>query len=292
MWQDVLTEKKKQTEDILQTVLQTEETDLSILYESMNYSLLAGGKRIRPILFLLVLDVLGAKPQGAMTVAAAIECVHTYSLIHDDLPQMDDDAYRRGRLTNHKVYGAGMATMAGDGLLTEAIHLIAAEETIPAEQRCKLISVLTKAAGPLGMVGGQALDISAEGKALTAAELLRMDEKKTGALLTAPVDMASILGDADEETRAALHQYARHLGLLFQITDDLLDETGNLEEMGKEPGMDAKMHKSTYVTILGKEKAEEAAKKEMADALDALACLGEKAGILKSLTQYVWQRTK
>ncbi len=290
--QDVLAEKKKQIEATLQTLLQTEETDLSVLYESMNYSLLAGGKRIRPILFLSVLDVLGAKPEGALTVAAVIECVHTYSLIHDDLPQMDDDAYRRGRLTNHKVYGAGMATMAGDGLLTEAFRLLAEEETIPAARRCKLLSVLTKAAGPSGMVGGQALDISAEEKVLSAAELSRMDALKTGALLTAPVDMAAILGEADEETRAALHEYAIHLGLLFQMTDDLLDATGQLETMGKVPGMDEKRHKSTYVTILGKEAAKEAARKEAKAACDALSALGEKADGLKELARLVWQRTE
>ena len=290
--QDVLAEKKKRIEDTLQTLLEPEETELSVLYESMNYSLLAGGKRIRPILFLLVLDVLGANPQGAMTVAAAIECVHTYSLIHDDLPQMDDDDYRRGRLTNHKVYGAGMATMAGDGLLTEAFHLLAAEEMIPAAKRCALLSVLAEAAGPSGMVGGQALDISAEGKSLSAAELSRMDAKKTGALLTAPVDMAAILGEADEKTRAALHDYATHLGLLFQMTDDLLDATGRLETMGKAPGMDEKQHKSTYVTIFGKEAAEDIAAKEAAAAAEALAGFGEEADTLRHLAQVVWQRTK
>ncbi len=292
MWRDVLAEKKSAVERALQTLLQTEETDLSVLFAAMNYSLLAGGKRIRPILFLLTLNVLGAKPEGAMSVAAAIECVHTYSLIHDDLPQMDDDDYRRGKPTNHKVYGAGMATMAGDGLLTEAFHLLASEETISAETRCRLISVLAKAAGPVGMVGGQAIDISAEGKILTAAELARMDEKKTGALLTAPVDMAVILAGADAERGAALHRYATHLGLLFQITDDLLDATGDLETMGKAPGMDAQKHKSTYVTILGKAAAKDAAQKEMTAACEALADFGEEAEILRNLARYIGQRTE
>lgn len=292
MWRDVLAEKKSAVERALQTLLQTEETDLSVLFAAMNYSLLAGGKRIRPILFLLTLDVLGAKPKGAMSVAAAIECVHTYSLIHDDLPQMDDDDYRRGKPTNHKVYGAGMATMAGDGLLTEAFHLLASEETISAETRCRLISVLAQAAGPVGMVGGQALDISAEGKILTAAELARMDEKKTGALLTAPVDMAAILAGADGKRAAALHRYATHLGLLFQITDDLLDATGDLETMGKAPGMDAQKHKSTYVTILGKAAAKDAAQKEMTAACEALSDFGEEAEILRDLARYIGQRTE
>ncbi len=292
MWRDVLAEKKSAVERALQTLLQTEETDLSVLFAAMNYSLLAGGKRIRPILFLLTLDVLGANPEGAVSVAAAIECVHTYSLIHDDLPQMDDDNYRRGKPTNHKVYGAGMATMAGDGLLTEAFHLLASEETISAETRCRLISVLAQAAGPVGMVGGQVLDISAEGKILTAAELARMDEKKTGALLTAPVDMAVILAGADEKRGDALHRYATHLGLLFQITDDLLDATGDLETMGKAPGMDAQKHKSTYVTILGKAAAKDAAQKEITAACEALANFGEEAEILKNLARYIGGRTE
>ena len=292
MPQDVLREKKAEIEEVLSNLLHAENPALRTLYESMNYSLLAGGKRIRPALFLLTLDALGAKPTGALTVAAAMECVHTYSLIHDDLPQMDNDDYRRGRLTNHKVYGAGMATMAGDGLLTEAFRLIAGEETIAAEQRCELISILAKAAGPSGMVGGQAIDIESEGKLLSADELCFMDACKTGCLLTAPVDMAAVLAEADAETKAALHDYALHLGILFQITDDLLDSVGDLKEMGKEPGMDAVMHKSTYVTILGKEKAAALAEKEAEAALSALSELGEKAKTLRDLVSFILHRTK
>ena len=292
MPQDVLREKKAEIEEVLSNLLHAENPAYRTLYESMNYSLLAGGKRIRPALFLLTLDALGAKPTGALTVAAAMECVHTYSLIHDDLPQMDNDDYRRGRLTNHKVYGAGMATMAGDGLLTEAFRLIAGEETIAAEQRCELISILAKAAGPSGMVGGQAIDIESEGKLLSADELCFMDACKTGCLLTAPVDMAAVLAEADAETKAALHDYALHLGILFQITDDLLDSVGELKEMGKEPGMDAVMHKSTYVTILGKEKAAALAEKEAEAALSALSELGEKAKTLRDLVSFILHRTK
>ena len=292
MPQDVLREKKAEIEEVLSNLLHAENPALRTLYESMNYSLLAGGKRIRPALFLLTLDALGARPEGALTVAAAMECVHTYSLIHDDLPQMDNDDYRRGRLTNHKVYGAGMATMAGDGLLTEAFRLIAGEETIAAEQRCELISILAKAAGPSGMVGGQAIDIESEGKLLSADELCFMDACKTGCLLTAPVDMAAVLAEADAETKAALHDYALHLGILFQITDDLLDSVGDLKEMGKEPGMDAVMHKSTYVTILGKEKAAALAEKEAEAALSALSELGEKAKTLRDLVSFILHRTK
>ena len=292
MPQDVLREKKAEIEEVLSNLLHAENPALRTLYESMNYSLLAGGKRIRPALFLLTLDALGARPEGALTVAAAMECVHTYSLIHDDLPQMDNDDYRRGRLTNHKVYGAGMATMAGDGLLTEAFRLIAGEETIAAEQRCELISILAKAAGPFGMVGGQAIDIESEGKILSADELRFMDACKTGCLLTAPVDMAAVLAEADAETKAALHEYATHLGILFQITDDLLDSFGDLKEMGKEPGMDAAKHKSTYVTILRKEQAAALAEEEAEAAVSALSELGEKAKTLRDLVSFILHRTK
>ena len=292
MSQDVLQEKKAIIENVLSDLLHAENPAHRTLYESMNYSLLAGGKRIRPALFLLTLDALGASPTGALTVAAAIECVHTYSLIHDDLPQMDNDDYRRGRLTNHKVFGAGMATMAGDGLLTEAFRLISGEETIAAEQRCELIFILAKAAGPSGMVGGQAIDIESEGKRLSADELRFMDACKTGCLLTAPVDMAAVLAEADAETKAALHDYALHLGILFQITDDLLDSTGDLQQMGKEPGMDAAMHKSTYVTILGKEKAEVLAEKEAKAALFSLSGFGAKAETLRELVSMILHRTK
>ena len=292
MPQDVLQEKKAIIENVLSDLLHAENPAHQTLYESMNYSLLAGGKRIRPALFLLTLDALGASPAGALTVAAAIECVHTYSLIHDDLPQMDNDDYRRGRLTNHKVFGAGMATMAGDGLLTEAFRLISGEETIGAEQRCELIFILAKAAGPSGMVGGQAIDIESEGKRLSADELRFMDACKTGCLLTAPVDMAAVLVKADAEMKAALHDYASHLGILFQITDDLLDSTGDLQEMGKEPGMDAAMHKSTYVTILGKEKAEALAEEEAKVALSLLSGFGAKAETLRELVSMILHRTK
>ncbi len=292
MPQDVWKDKKAMIEEVLSGLLHAENPAHRTLYESMNYSLLAGGKRIRPALFLRALDAMGVKPAGALTVAAAIECVHTYSLIHDDLPQMDNDDYRRGRPTNHKVYGAGMATMAGDGLLTEAFRLIAGEEMIAAPLRCELISILAKAAGPSGMVGGQAIDIESEGKLLSAGELRFMDACKTGSLLTAPVDMAAVLAETDAETKAALHDYASHLGILFQITDDLLDSSGDLKEMGKAPGMDAAMHKSTYVTILGKEKAEALAKEEAEAALSALSCFVEKVEPLRDLISFILHRTK
>lgn len=292
MIQQILNEKKQQVEDRLRQLLRTEEPAHRTLYESMNYSLLAGGKRIRPALFLMALDMLGRPSEAYLDAACALECVHTYSLIHDDLPQMDDDDYRRGRLTNHKVYGAGMATMAGDGLLTFAFELLAGMETVPAALRCRLIRILAQAAGPEGMVGGQAQDIEAERRQLTLEELRTLDRCKTGCLLCAPLDMAAVLAEADDETAEALHAYGVHLGQLFQITDDLLDVSGSLEEMGKEPGQDAVMHKATYVSLAGESGARRLAEQEAARAIEALSALGREADALRELAAWLLHRTK
>lgn len=292
MIQQILNEKKQQVELRLRHLLRTEEPALRTLYASMNYSLLAGGKRIRPALFLMALDLLGQPSGDYLDAACALECVHTYSLIHDDLPQMDDDDYRRGRLTNHKVYGAGMATMAGDGLLTFAFELLAGMEQVPAAVRCRLIRILAQAAGPDGMVGGQAQDIEAERRRLTLEELRTLDRCKTGCLLCAPLDMAAVLAEADAPVAEALHAYGIQLGQLFQITDDLLDVSGSLEEMGKEPGQDAVMHKATYVTLAGEAGARALAEQEAVRAVQALAGMGQEAEDLRELAAWLLHRTK
>ena len=291
MVRDILKEKKDIIEERLSWLLTADILEHRRLYEAMNYSLLAGGKRIRPALFLMVLDVLGQESMLYLDAACAIECVHTYSLIHDDLPQMDNDPYRRGKPTNHMVYGAGMATMAGDGLLTYAFGLLAGMNGIPADTRCRLISILAAAAGPAGMVGGQAQDIESENKQLTIEMLHTMDRCKTGCLLTAPVDMAAVIGGADGQTQSALHAYGLHLGQLFQITDDLLDCTGTLEEMGKEPGQDAVMKKSTYVSLLGPQEARQMAEKEASRAAACLNALGKKAQPLRDVAFLLLSRT-
>lgn len=292
MIEAVLSRMKREIDQRLSHLLKADIPEHKRLYEAMNYSLLAGGKRIRPILFLLTAEALGADAARSMDAACAIECVHTYSLIHDDLPQMDNDDYRRGRLTNHMVYGAGMATMAGDGLLTAAFEILAGMEEIPPDLRCRLIAVLARAAGPSGMVGGQAQDIEAEKKVLSLLELRCMDRYKTGCLLCAPVDMASLLAGADEKTTAALHQYGLHLGQLFQITDDLLDEAGSLEEMGKRPGQDAVMQKATYLSLMGREKARACAAEEAAAAKESIAFLGSRGVLLQELADFIEKRTK
>ncbi len=277
MIREILQAKKEIVEKALESLLISDRREHDVLYESMNYSLLAGGKRIRPALFLMGLDLFHVCENAYVPVACALECIHTYSLIHDDLPQMDNDDYRRGRFTNHKVYGAGMATMAGDGLLTAAFSLVSEAEEIPPALRCQLIQILAKAAGPSGMVGGQAHDILSEGKHLQFTELQIMDRCKTGCLLMAPLDMAAAVGGASPAMAEALHTYGLHLGQLFQITDDLLDVSGDLEAMGKLPGQDAMMDKSTYVSLMGYEGACQKAKEE-AEAAKAIACTFGEAG--------------
>lgn len=291
MIEEILREKKALTEARLGELLKTDMPAHETLFASMNYSLLAGGKRIRPALFLMTLDLLGEDSAKYIDAACALECVHTYSLIHDDLPQMDNDDYRRGRLTNHKVFGAGMATMAGDGLLTAAFSILA-QMDLSAEIRCRLIEILADAAGPSGMVGGQAQDIEAEGKTLTEGELRTLDACKTGCLLAAPVEMASVIAEIENDKAAALYSYALHLGLLFQIVDDILDVTGDLQEMGKKPGQDAADHKSTWATLLGLTEARRAAADEAAGAKEALSSFGEEAAPLRELADYLLSRTK
>ena len=225
------------------------------LYESMRYSLLAGGKRIRPVLTLEFARLAGlADWKTALPMACALELVHTYSLIHDDLPAMDDDDLRRGRPTNHKVYGEATAILAGDGLLTAAFQALAGAK-LPAERVVEAVACLAKEAGPEGMVGGQALDMAGEGRALTRKELERLQSLKTGALISAAAELGCIAAGGTAEQRAAVRTYAQCLGRAFQIQDDILDVTGTAEELGKPTGSDQVNEKSTFVTALGLEES-------------------------------------
>ena len=224
------------------------------LYDAMRYSLLAGGKRIRPVLVLESCRMCGGDPAEALPFACAIEMVHTYSLIHDDLPCMDDDDYRRGRLTNHKVYGEATAVLAGDGLLTAAFELMLSPEQEKLGLRAMAAAgVLARGAGEDGMVAGQILDLDGEGKQLSLEEIEAIDVRKTGALLMAACEMGCVLAGGSEEQRAAVRTYARYLGLAFQMRDDMLDIIGDQKKLGKATGMDAVHKKSTYVSLLGLE---------------------------------------
>lgn len=261
------------------------------LYEAMNYSLLIGGKRIRPILTKAVLDSLGKDASPFLTVICAIELIHTYSLIHDDLPAMDDDDYRRGKLSNHKVYGDGLAILAGDGLLTYAFELIAEDSSLTDSQKVAITRILSEAAGAKGMVGGQAFDLLSEGKRLTLAELKLMHSGKTGALFRAAVAVGLILGDAAEDIKEAFSMYAENLGLLFQITDDILDVTGSIEELGKLPGSDVWEEKATCVTLLGLPQARSLASEAAESAKCALQNQSLADTILLDLVDYLLRRT-
>ena len=238
------------------------------LFDAMGYSLLAGGKRLRPIFAYEFCRMCGGQWQDATALACAVEMIHTYSLIHDDLPCMDDDDYRRGRLTNHKVYGEAMAVLAGDALLTDAFA-VAATAPVQGKALRDAIAVLSECAGSLGMVGGQVLDILSEERECTEAEILAIQSRKTGALIRAACALGAIAGGSTEAQFDAACQYAAALGLAFQIRDDMLDVIGTQEEMGKSVGTDAT--KNTFVRLYGLQRCEELVRQYTDLALQALS---------------------
>ena len=291
MLKTYLEASKQSIEQWLSTVLHSPIPEYKRLYEAMNYSLLQGGKRIRPILTKAVLDAMKVDASLYKEFLCALECIHTYSLIHDDLPAMDNDDYRRGNLTNHKVYGDGMAILAGDGLLTYAFQLCSENTTASAEQKIKAIQCLATAAGPEGMVGGQAFDLLSEGKHIPLEELKILHSGKTGALFNAAIELGLILSNADQAKYAAYMIYANCLGLLFQITDDILDVTGTIEELGKTPGSDIRQDKSTYVSLLGLDEARNEAHAVVQKAHVALATIEDDTHILSAIIDYLMDRT-
>lgn len=291
MFKDYLASSKKTIEQWLGQVLISPNQEFKPLYESMNYSLMQGGKRIRPILVKAVLEMLHKNPADYKEFLCAMECIHTYSLVHDDLPAMDNDDYRRGNLTNHKVYGEGMAILAGDGLLTYAFQLMLNNKTATPQQKIDAIQCVATAAGPEGMVGGQAFDMLSEDKHIPLEELKILHSGKTGALFNASVELGLILGDADRRTTLALMKYSNCLGLLFQITDDILDVTGTIEELGKTPGSDIRQHKSTYVSLLGLDEAKNHAFLVGKQAHDALDSISYDTSILSALIDFLLERT-
>lgn len=292
MLQEYLQRNREFVETTLSTLLQSPIPEYTKLYESMNYSLLQGGKRIRPILLMAVLESLGKDPHNFKEYLCAMELIHTYSLIHDDLPAMDNDDYRRGNLTNHKVYGDGMAVLAGDGLLTYAFELCSQAKDVSPELQIACIHTLAKAAGPSGMVGGQAFDLLSEGKHIPLEELKVLHKGKTGALFIAAVEIGLILGQASNQVVNCYRTYAECLGLLFQITDDILDVTGTIEELGKTPGSDERQDKSTYVALLGLDGAKKEAQSVGNKAKKALLESGQDTKILEALIVYLIDRSK
>ncbi len=262
------------------------------LAESMEYSLMAGGKRLRPILVMAAADAVGARGTDFVQAACGIEMIHTYSLIHDDLPAMDNDDYRRGKLTNHKVFGEALAILAGDALLTQAFEVILRQQGVSAEVLVQVLKEMSIAAGPNGMVGGQVIDMLSEGKRISMEELRKMHMGKTGALFRAAIRSGAILGGASEAKLAALTTYADCFGLAFQITDDILDVVGDEAVIGKPVGSDERNEKSTYVTLTSLEEAKKLATDTVQQALDALEVFGDEAKFLRDLVKMLLERNK
>lgn len=265
---------------------------ISKVDEAMEYSLMAGGKRIRPILLMATAEALGSKGYNYLPVACGLEMIHTYSLIHDDLPCMDDDDYRRGRLTNHKVFGEAMAVLAGDGLLTLAFEVMLEQKNVEPAALIETVREMAMCAGNFGMVGGQGLDLEFEGKQITPEQLRKLHAGKTGALFIAAIRGGAHLAGATDEQLLALTKFADLLGLAFQITDDILDVEGTEEELGKPVGSDEKNHKSTYVSLYGLEAAHELAAKTVDEALECLDMFGENAEPLREITRLMTNRKK
>ena len=262
------------------------------LAKAMEYSLMAGGKRLRPILLMAAADAINGTGEKFLTVATAIEMIHTYSLIHDDLPAMDNDDYRRGKLTNHKVFGEATAILAGDALLTLAFEVITRQENISPETLLQVVKEMSAAAGQSGMVGGQSIDLESENKKIDMATLKKMHLGKTGALFKAAIRSGAILAGANSQQLDALTIYAEKFGLAFQITDDILDVIGDEKNLGKPVGSDAKNNKSTYVSLTSLKESEQLAQKAVDDAVDALKNFGAEADFLRELVKYLIGRNK
>lgn len=276
-WQKALL---AEVEKALDRYLQGSDSPQHKIYEAMRYSLLNGGKRIRGLLTLEFCKISGGTVEMALPFACAVEMVHAYSLIHDDLPCMDNADVRRGRPANHKVFGEDMAVLAGDGLLSSAFEVMLSENTaalVGAARAAKAAYVLARASGPAGMVGGQTLDLAAEGRRLPLQELEILDSYKTGALICAAAEMGCIAGGGEEKLLSAARAYAEALGLAFQIEDDILDVVGSADETGKNTGSDAINGKCTYVSLMGLERAREEVDRLTGEAVAALSPYGERA---------------
>ena len=268
-------------------------TDFGTLAESMRYSLLAGGKRIRPVLAMAAIEALGEDPIPFVPLLAPLELIHTYSLIHDDLPAMDNDSLRRGKPTNHVIYGDATAILAGDALLTHAFTLLSDpdyDKLVSFEIRLRMINELSVGAGINGMVGGQQMDIGSEGKALDLSSLEFLHRHKTGALIRASLRIGALLGKASSSNFERLDRYGQAVGIAFQIADDLLDVEGDAALLGKAAQKDQDRHKNTYPGLMGVEKARNMARNKLNEALEAIGYLGDRARHLRELASYIIER--
>lgn len=276
--------------DYLNQCISRDDIPQSAVYSSMRYSIEAGGKRLRPVLALAVCELLDGSIHRVMPFACAVEMIHTYSLIHDDLPSMDNDEYRRGKLTNHMVYGEAMAILAGDALLNLAFETMlkaAVSNTKALEENVKAMKIIASSSGAEGMIGGQVIDLESEGKSISSDLLERMHKRKTGALIKAPVIASAILCGANEKEQEYLELFSDKLGLAFQVKDDILDVEGNSDKLGKKIGSDEANQKSTFVSIYGIDKAKSMLDNLTEDAIGSLKYFGEKAGFLTRLANYL-----
>jgi geranylgeranyl diphosphate synthase type II len=291
---EALEERRLLVEDALARALPPESAWPATIHRAVRYSLFAGGKRIRPILVLAAGEAVGGETEELLPLASAVEMIHTYSLIHDDLPAMDNDDLRRGKPTSHKVFGEAIAILAGDALLTRAFHVMA---DVPdgwngarVARRLEATAILGEACGTTGLIGGQVEDLESEGREVSPEALERLHRAKTGALLGACVRGGAVLGGADAAEKERLSHYARAIGLAFQIVDDILDATEGAEQLGKTAGKDEKAGKATYVSVHGLPRAREMATRLLEDALESLASFGARGALLATVARRIVER--
>jgi geranylgeranyl diphosphate synthase type II len=290
--QDFLASCTKTVNQALSKFLPSEKTRPATIHKAMRYSLFAGGKRMRPALCLAAAQACGGREVSALPLACAVECVHTYSLIHDDLPAMDNDDYRRGKPTNHKVFGDGIAVLAGDALLTQAFEIAAQAKGWPRYPHRTIILELAKASGSLQLVAGQVADLEGEGKKISADELRYIHERKTSALLCCSVRLGGMSANCTSTQLKALTDFGYHVGLAFQVIDDILDVTQTSEQLGKTAGKDTAAQKATYPAIVGLEKSRKIAEQLTAKAFAALKPFKGRAVALEALAEFLLKRDR
>lgn len=289
-----MNQRKQHIDSCLESFLKKEDTFPPVIHRAMRYAVFNGGKRLRPIMVLEGSRLAGGNPEAALPIACAMEMIHSYSLVHDDLPAMDDDDLRRGKPTCHRVFGEANAILTGDALLTEAFHLMAGSTVLAAANPLKLLQVIREiahAAGSEGMIGGQVIDLDAENKVLDQQQLQQLHALKTGALFEASLRSGAILGGMDDEGLTALSQYAHQFGLAFQITDDILDVSGDQHLLGKPVGSDEKNMKVTYTSLFGLTGARQLAQQCVDNCLQSLNYFGKEAEFLRELATFTLHRT-
>jgi geranylgeranyl diphosphate synthase, type II len=288
-----LVARKDMIDEALDRYLPVAENDPPVIFEAVRYSLFAGGKRLRPILCLAAAEAVGGNSCAILPVACALELIHTYSLIHDDLPAMDNDDLRRGRPTSHKVFGEAVAILAGDALLTEAFHLLSAIDRMPQVPPDRLVAVMhviAEASGFWGMVGGQVMDIQSEDRAVDEKTLYDIHTRKTGAMITASVRAGAVLAGAGDADVSALLDYGRHIGLAFQIADDILNVEGDSAVLGKGTGSDATRGKATFPLLMGLKASRAKLAERTMLALAAIDGFDERAEPLRAIARYMAER--